>query len=416
MTRQAVSGKPTRWPPWAMLAALASIFALSQAFRTIPAIIVGQIGPEFSASPNDIGMFAGTFAIAFGLMQLPVGVALDRFGPKRSLCALFPLALAGTGLSAVAPNFATLIVGQVLLGVASAPAYISALVFIVKRYPAGRFASLSGIVMSVGGLGMLITSTPLAWVVQVLGWRSAFIILGAMATISLAACLVLLDDREEDRAATGSLGDAIKGIGPIFRMRQTAGILCLGAVLYGVMLAVRTPWIVPLFQTRYGFSLVEAGNIVLLFSLALVVSPLPYGRFDPGGRSRRLLIIAMSYGMAILVAGLGISGKSGPIPDLVLVICFAAISGVGMLEYPDVRSSYPSAVVGRAIALLNMAMFFGVAVMQWLAGAVAGIAAAHGMEQIGPIFFALAALLVAATTAYWLLPWPREFDAIEDQE
>lgn len=402
-----------RWPVWAMLAALTSTFALSQAFRTLPAIVAGRMAGEFGASPQAIGIFAAAFAIAFGTMQLFVGVGLDRFGPKRTLCVLFPFAIMGCAVSAVAPTFGVLIAGQILIGIASAPAYLSTLIFIVKRYPASRFAALSGLTMSLGGVGMLITSTPLAWVVQTLGWRSAFVVLGLLSVVSFAACLTLLRDREQDRTSSESFIDAMRGIGPIFRMPQTAGILCLGGTFYGVFLAVRTPWIVPLFETRYGFSLVDAGNVILMFSLAMVFSPLVFGRLDPGGRGRRKLIIALTYVMTALVAALGLGGKAGPLPDLLLALCIAAVSGVAMLEYPDARSSYPAAVVGRAIALLNMSMFFGVAIVQWLAGVVASLAVAHGAEPIGPIFFSLAALLAVATTAYWVLPWPAAFDSDE---
>ena len=401
------------WPLWAMLAALTSTFALSQAFRTVPAIIVGQIGAEFSISPQAIGDFAGAFSIAFGGMQLLIGVALDRFGPRRTICTLFPLAIFGSAVSALAPNFGVLVAGQIVLGISCAPAYISTLVFIVRRYPAHRFAALSGLAMSLGGLGMLITSTPLAWVVQAWGWRNAFVVLGVASVVSLGACLILIDERKEDRAGEESLGEAIRGIGPIFRMPQTAGILCLGAVLYGTFLAVRTPWIVPLFQQRYDYSLVDAGNVVLAFSFAMVVSPLFFGRLDPGGRKRRFLIIAMTYVMAAFIAALGVGGKPGPAFDWFFAVTLSVVSGCGMLEYPDLRSSYPAAVVGRAIALLNMAMFFGVALVQWIAGFVASIAVAHGVSPIGPIFFTLAAMLAIATTGYWLLPWPREFDASE---
>lgn len=223
------------------MSALTSAFTLSQAFRTLPAIVVGQIATEFSASPQAIGTFAAAFPIAFGTMQLVVGVALDRFGPRRTLCTLFPLAAIGCAVSALAPTFGILVLGQVILGIACSPAYLSTLVFIVRRYPAGRFAALSGIAMSVGGIGMLITSTPLAWAVQTFGWRSAFVILGVLSALSFAASFTVLDDREEDRASRETLLGAVRGIGPILRMPQTLGILCLGTAFYGVLLTVRTP-------------------------------------------------------------------------------------------------------------------------------------------------------------------------------
>ncbi len=409
MTSDSAPGRPL----WAMLAALTTTFSLSQAFRTLPAVVVGRIADDFAITPTGIGIFAGAFALAFGAMQLVVGVALDRFGPRRTACAVFPFAIAGCLLSAFAPSFAWLVVGQGLIGVGCAPAYISTLVFLVRRYPAHRFASLSGLTMSVGGIGMLATATPLAWVVQTFGWRYAFVILAVASLGATIACFVLVDERAEDIAAQETIGEAIRGIAPILRMPQTAGILVLGACLYGAFLSVRTPWIVPLFENRYGFSLVEAGNMVLVFSIVMVASPLMFGRIDPGGRRRRYLMIAMSFVLAALIAALGVADKSGWIVDLALVIAIAGVSGFAMLEYPDLRSSFPAAIVGRAIALLNMAMFFGVAVVQSLAGAVATAAAARGADPVGPIFFVLAGLLVAATTAYWALPWPKHFDAPE---
>ena len=396
---------------WPMLAALVSTFALSQAFRTMPALVVGRIADEFTASPEAIGLFAGAFSIAFGAMQLPIGVALDRFGPRRTVCALFPVAVLGAAVSMLAPNFPMLIAGQILLGAGCAPAYISTLVFIVRRYPPARFAALSGLSMSFGSLGMIITATPLAWVVQGWGWRAAFGVLCVVSVISFAACFALVGRWVVDRAADETLGAAFRGIGPILRLRQTAGILCLGCALYGTFLAVRTPWIVPLFGTRYGYSLVDAGNVILVFSLAMVVSPLPFGRLDPGGRRRRYVLIGGSYTLAFLILMLGLPGKAAASIDWVLAVLVAIMSGCAILQYPDVRSSYAPAITGRAIALLNMAMFFGVAVVQWLAGTVASLALAHGMDPIPPIFATLAGLVAVATTAYWVLPWPRAFDA-----
>lgn len=396
-------------PLWVMVAALTSTFAWSQAFRTVPAIVVGRIGPEFGADAQALGLFAGAFSVAFGAMQLPIGIALDRWGPKRTICALFPFAIGGAILSALAPSFALLLAGQILLGIGSAPAYLSTLVFIARRYKPGRFAALSGLTMSLGGIGMLLTATPLAYAVERFGWRAAFAILGAGATLSLGACALLLDRRPGDRGPTESLRKALAGLGALFRMRQTAGILCLGAVLYGSFLAVRTPWMVPLFTERHGFTLVAAGNVVLTFSFGMLVGPVIFGRLDPGGRRRRHLMIALTFVLAAAVAALGLS--NGPGLDWALCVGIAVMSGFAMLQYPDVRSSYPPEMAGRAMSVLNMAMFFGVALVQWLTGLVAGAAAARGASPIPPVFVTLGLLLVCANLAFWLLPWPRGFDS-----
>jgi predicted MFS family arabinose efflux permease len=397
-----------------MLAALTTTFALSQAFRTVPAVVVGQVGPDLGVSPQGLGVFAGAFSIAFGAMQLFIGIALDRFGPRGTILALFPFAIAGAALSTFAPSFGLLVVGQVLLGIGSAPAYISTLVFIVRRYPPRRFASLSGLTMSLGGLGMLATSTPLAFVVQTWGWRSAFAVLGVAALLAFVACLVTLDNEtRDDGVSRESLREAVRAIGALVRMPETAGVLFLATILYGVFLAVRTPWLVPLFVDRHGFSLVDAGNVVLTVSCAMVVSPLLFGRLDPGGRARRYAMIGMSLVMALILAAIGLSGKGGPAIDWGLVLLLAALSGYNMFEYADVRAIYPPVVVGRVIALVNMAMFFGVALVQWLTGVIAATATAQGASAVSAVFILLAGLLTLAAFGFWLLPWPQRFDASE---
>src|SRR5947199_10647527 len=99
---------------WVMVAALTSIFAMSQAYRTLPAIVATAIEAEFHLSAEAIGFFAGAFHLSFGLMQLFVGVALDRYGPKATVCAFFSVAVLGVILCSAAPTFALLIRGQIL--------------------------------------------------------------------------------------------------------------------------------------------------------------------------------------------------------------------------------------------------------------------------------------------------------------
>jgi len=103
-----------------MLLALAAAFAMSQAFRTVAAILATPLQAEFHLSPQQLGTFAGSFHFAFGAMQLFVGIGIDLHGVRRTILTGFPLAIAGAALSAVAPSYGTLVLGQVLIGVGCA--------------------------------------------------------------------------------------------------------------------------------------------------------------------------------------------------------------------------------------------------------------------------------------------------------
>lgn len=129
------SSRLSRFSRWststtAMLIALASAFALSQAFRTVGAMMATPLSGHFGLSPQQIGTWAGIFHFMFGIMQLAMGVSIDTFGVRRTVLAAFPLAVAGAVLCAVASSFHALLLGQALIGVGCAPAFLACTVFI----------------------------------------------------------------------------------------------------------------------------------------------------------------------------------------------------------------------------------------------------------------------------------------------
>ena len=145
-----------------MLVALTSGFALSSAFRTVAAIMAAPLQADFGLSPQALGVFAGAFHFAFGAMQLFMGIGIDLYGVRRTILAAFPLCIAGALLSALAPGYGALLLGQALIGVGCAPAFLVCTVFIARHFAPQRFAAMSGMAMALGTLGMLFTGTPLA--------------------------------------------------------------------------------------------------------------------------------------------------------------------------------------------------------------------------------------------------------------
>jgi predicted MFS family arabinose efflux permease len=392
-------------PPWVMVAALTSIFAMSQAYRTLPAIVANAIEAEFHLSAQAIGFFAGAFHLSFGLMQLFVGVALDRYGPKWTVCVFFSLAIVGAILCAAAPSFTVLNAGQILLGIGSAPAFLAVLLFTAHAYPPNRFTSISGYAMSFGGLGMLATATPLAFVVQTWSWRASFVLLTIGSVLALAATFLLVRDRPPPPGAKSqALAEAFKQAALLFKAPQSAGILVLGAITYSSLLALRGLWIVPLFVQRHHFTLVQTGNVVLILSVAMLFSPMIFGRIDPGIRWRRQVIIAGALVSAVLILILGWAAPRSSSADIALTVAIGLISGFIILQYADVRASYAPDVAGRALAIFTMAMFLGVALVQWLTGMVAGFFIERGHEPLFAVHATLAFLLCAASAAFVALP------------
>ena len=395
-----------------MLLALVSGFALSQAFRTITAIMATGLQAEFGLSAQALGVFAGTFAFAFGTMQLFMGIAIDFWGIRRTLLVAFPMAIAGAALSAVATGYSMLLLGQVLIGVGCAPAFLVCTVFIARYFAPSRFAAVSGAAMGVGGLGMLFTGTPLAWLVEQSSWRWGFGVLAGLA--ALAWALIFWKVREPQAAHAGtathatpeSLGQTVRGFGALFLLPHTVGILLLALMTYASMLSLRGLWLGPLLIDRHGYTLVASGHVATAMSLVSLFSPAFFGRMDPGPGTRRRWLIGFTVLMAALFAAMGVWQLAWL--DVAGPLAVGVLSGYIVLQYADVRSSYPAAMTGRAMSVFTMALFLGVALMQWITGVAASTAKAQGAEPYAVVMFTIAGMLTLGAAAFRWLPAPRQ--------
>ena len=387
-----------------MLLALLSAFALSQAYRTVTAIMATSLQTDFGLTAGSLGTFAGLFGLSFGVAQFVMGIGMDLYGLRRTVLSAFPLAIVGATLAAAAPGYGWLLLGQLLIGVGCAPAFLACTVFISRHFPSSRFAFVSGVGLGIGGIGLLLTGTPLAWLVERWGWRSGFALL---AVLSMLAWLLIWrrvhEPALENAAAERERwGVAVRRFGALFLLPHTLGIMLLGMVAYASFLSLRGLWIAPMMIDRYGFTLVESGHMALVMSLISLFVPALFGRFDPGPNRRRTWIVNFSLLVAALYLAVGLAHHAAL--NVALVLGISVLSGYAVLQYSDVRSSYPPDLTGRALSVFTMAMFLGVGLMQWLTGWVAEWAQAQGLEPYRAVMVTIATLLALGSTAFRWLP------------
>lgn len=389
---------------WLMLLALCTAFMLSQSYRTAAAILAPELQARLGFTPQQLGVFAASFHFAFGAMQLFMGIGIDLHGIRRTVLTAFPLTIAGALLSAFTTDFGLLVLGQVLIGVGCAPAFLVCTVFIARCFPAHRFAAVSGLAMGIGGLGMLLTGTPLAWLVHVHSIRAGFLMLGTFSVLAWLTVYFVVREPAAPQATAPrpSLWRAVAQFGELLRLPQTLGIMALSAVTYASFIALRGLWLGPLLVERFHFSLIESGNVALVVSLVSLVGPPFFGRRDPGVATRRRWIIGYTLFMAALYLLLACTHLV--LLTLALLLLSAFLTGYIVLQYADVRSAYPEAQTGRAMAAFTMAMFLGIALMQWLTGLVAQWATARGADIYTAVLLSVAGLLLAGAAAFALLP------------
>jgi len=202
-----------------------------------------------------------------------------------------------------------------------------------------------------------------------------------------------------------SVPEAIRQFGALLMLRHTLGIVVLGGVTYAAFISLRGLWLGPLMIERHGFSLVQSGNVALAVSvISLVGAPL-FGRLDstdPAARRRRIVLWALAYtGLFALIAFVHSAWL-----DIAGMLLIGLLSGFIVWQYADVRGAYPAALTGRAMAVFTMAMFMGVALMQWGTGVAASVAVAHGGDPLTAVLATIAVLLLAGIAAFAWLPAP----------
>ena len=402
---------PAARTAWFMLIALTTGFSMSQAFRTAAAIMAPPLAAEFALTPQQLGLFAAAFHVSFGALQLFMGMGIDVWGPRRTVLTVFPVAVLGALVTATATSFPLLVLGQALTGIGCAPAFLVCTVFVARHFAASSFSAVNGAALGIGSVGLLLTGTPLAWVIEAWSWRAGFVALAVLAALAWLAILLLVREPAHEAHQPLAVGAALRGYGELFRLPQTAGIIALSLFTYASFMALRGLWLAPMLIERYGFSLVASGHVALALSATGMIAPPLFGRLDPGDARRRRWIIGFTLACAALF--LGMAPGAGAAVDVTLAIAIGLLSGFITMQYADVRATYPARMTGRAMAVFTMAMFLGVAIMQWLTGGIASVAKAAGVEPYAAVLGSIALLLALGALAFRLLPQPRPAAAEE---
>ena len=335
-----------------------------------------------------------------------MGMGIDVYGPRKTVLAVFPLAIAGALVTATAHDFGVLVLGQVFTGIGCAPAFLVCTVFIARQFPTGRFAAVNGSALGIGSVGLLLTGTPLAWVIEQFSWRWGFVALSALALLAWLSIFLFVRD-EGGTAGKGQKLDvraALRGYGELFRLPHTPGIFLLALTTYSSFMTLRGLWLGPMLIDRHAFSLLQTGNVAIAISVVGMFAAPLFGRLDPGESRRRSWIFVCVLANAACFAVMAFS-PGAPV-EIGVALLVALLSGFGSLQYADVRSAYPPHMTGRAMAVFTMALFLGVALMQWLTGGVASLAVPAHVEPYAAVLGAIALSLCLGCTAFRLLPAP----------
>ncbi len=396
---------------WVVFLLAGLLFVLSQFYRASMAVIFPDLTAELHLDASALGGISAAFFYAFALMQVPIAVYLDRIGARTAMTAMTVLAAAGAVVFGLARSGAELTAGRILLGIGMACNLMGTLKLIGEWFGPSRFATLSALVVSVGTAGNLAAATPLVLLVQAVGWRAAFHLLGALTLLIAGVFYAVVRDRPagmaQARLTDGRSAPIFSGIAVLLG-RRDYWIISLGTFCrYGIYAAVQALWAGPYLIGAQGVSALEAGHLLFLMSIGMVVGcPLCGWLSDALVYSRKSVIVVGMAGMTAVMAALAWIPAGADFAVLaVLFFAFGVFSGAGQIMYAHIKELMPRQYAGTGMTGINFFTMAGVAFfLQGLGGLLQRIDPGASM---GPEAFRLAFLLcggaLAATGLLYLL-------------
>ena len=391
-----------------MLVALVAGYVLSQFYRISNAVIAPELMRELTISPEAMGAITGLFFLTFAAAQIPVGILLDRFGPRRVMSGMLLIAVIGAIMFATAETAATLSLGRGLIGFGCAASFMGAFVVIGRWYPAERFATLTALVFTIAGLGQLLATTPLSITAEMLGWRGAFVAVAGLTALSALLIYAVVRDAPPGhiahRAAEESFGDIGRGLVDVLRNRQLWHVSAIQFVCYSSLLAIAGLWGGPYLKDVHGLEGSARGNVLLALNVATLLGVNLYGRLERILDSRKWTMV----GGGVVTAGIFALLAALPAPPLWLVtLLFVALGMAGsyfMLAHAHARQVVPDKLLGRGMTLQNMAVMGGVFATQAVSGLIVGMFTDPGAiappEAYRSVFAALALFTLAGLALY----------------
>jgi predicted MFS family arabinose efflux permease len=382
----------------------AGAYFLSYLYRTANAVVGPALTQELSLSASGIGLLTGAYFLSFALAQIPLGILLDRFGARRVESSLLLVAAGGAAAFAAGEGLAGLAAGRALIGLGVSACLMAALQAFARSFPADRLASLTGWIMTSGGLGAVAASTPLEAALRVAGWRAVFL---ALAAATAASSLWILRGVPEQPRATAPepLAAQWRGVAAVFGSSHFWRVAPLGVVVTGGFMAVQGLWSASWLMSVNHLSRAAAADHLAAMGLAMLASYAVIGLLATslarrGVRSSHLIGGGVALALAALSA---IVAEASPHTRL-LWIAYGTFSSFGTLAYPLAAQGFPVALAGRASTALNVLVFLGAFGLQWGLGLAIDALRAGGLDAAGAHRAAFAGLLAAQVAAYaWFL-------------
>jgi MFS family permease len=393
-----------------VLAPFAAGYFLSYLFRTANVVIAPNLAHDLGLSAAELGLLTSIYFIVFAAFQIPLGILLDRFGPRRVQAALLVFAAAGAGLFAAGEGFLAVAAGRGLIGLGVSGCLMAAIKANVLWWPPEKLPLVNGIVGACGSIGALSATVPVELALHLAGWRTIFLVLAAITVVVAATTLFVVPERGAS-ARSGGVRGQLRDMGQIYGSGYFWRICIMVFVHSSAFLGYQTLWMGPWLRDVAGMGAAEAAETLLWFNAGMAVGVISIGAVSERLQRvgvRPLAVICVAFAGSIATQALLAFGHTAL--ALPLCIAFGYFGSTSLLVYAVLGQTFPLRLAGRVNTAQNMMIFAGAFAAQWGIGAIINLwpPVAEGRylpEAHQAAFLTMIALEIAAMIWFLVAPY-----------
>ncbi|PMS20336.1 MFS transporter [Trinickia dabaoshanensis] len=390
-----------------LLAVFSLGYFVSYLFRGVNLGFAPFIIRDLGVSPADLGTLTSLYFLGFAGAQIPVGVMLDRFGPRRVTACAMLIAAAGALTFSLAHGLGAMMAGRLLIGVGVSACLGGAFKATAQHFDVGRLTFVNGIVMATGGLGGVVVGTPLSWLLSIASWRSVGMGLAALTAAAAAAIWFGAPSKSETRSNAGML-EQLKGTWHVLTSGAFWKLAAFSGITQSVFYAMQSLWVGAFMRdvalSGMSGAAARAATLVSILGAAFIAGNLGFGALARV-LERRGVSVYLSSGvtMMLFVVVQAMIAARLPLPQSVLWAAYGALGGTGILTYAVLAGHFPARLLGRVNTTFTLVIFVAIFALQVAIGAALGRWPMQGTHYSPAAHVTVWAVLIAlqAAAALW---------------
>ncbi len=367
---------PHRWWIFGILAAQYLVVYFQ---RVSPAVVAGQLAGTFGISAVSLGLLSSAYFYTYAVMQIPVGVLVDTWGPKKTILVFGLIASFGAIAFGCSPNYVWAIISRGIIGFGLSAIFIAIMKTLMRLFHATELARASGVLIAVGGAGWFLATAPLAFSSQVFGWRTSVSAIGVISAVLIFITWLSVKDPfssyEKDKRPSDLIPDlrnTMQGMKVILRNRSFWSIGVWFVMRGGVLFGFFGLWAGPYLRTVHGLSATQTGNVLSMIALAMIImSPIVGHLSDRIGSRRKVLIWTSVLDVACWLVMVAFFERLSPGALMMFFFLIGVTtSSIGAIAIIMATEPFPHALAGTSMGATNLFPFVGAIVFQPLMGYV----------------------------------------------